>query len=218
SVKDQGIGGAMIRMHIISKVVLVATLAAASVSCGNTVRQGRSPVYLIVNSIQAANGSKPTQFSAFLLSDVLTNVTSPAPCAPTSPCPTIFNDPGQVTLTLGMKDVGTPANPTSPTSNNAITLSRYHVTYRRADGRNTPGPDVPYGFDGAITGTIASTSTSTAIGFNLVRHDAKAESPLVQLVNNGVIISTLAEVTFYGTDQTGNEVSVTATIQIDFGN
>ena len=52
----------------------------------------------------------------------------------------------------------------------------------------------------------------------LVRHDAKAESPLIQLVSNGVVISTLAEVTFYGTDQVGNQVSVTATIQIDFGN
>ena len=27
-----------------------------------------------------------------------------------------------------------------------------------------------------------------------------------------------AKVTFYGTDQTGNDVSVTGTIQIDFGN
>jgi hypothetical protein len=205
-------------MRRFSRAVCAAAVIAASVSCGSTVRQGRSPVYLIVNSLQGARGDKPTQFVSFLLSDVLTNVTNPAPCSATSPCPTIFNDPGQATITLGMKDVGTPGAPTSPTSNNAVTLSRYHVTYRRADGRNTPGVDVPYGFDGAVNGTIASTTASVAIGFNLVRHDAKAESPLVELVNNGVIISTLAEVTFYGTDQTGNEVSVTATIQIDFGN
>jgi hypothetical protein len=205
-------------MRRVSRAVCAAAVLAASVSCGNTVRQGRSPVYLIVNSIQAANGNKPTQFVSFLLSDVITNVTSPAPCSAASPCPTVFNDPGQVTLVLGMKDVGTPGAPTTPTSNNAVTLSRYHVNYRRADGRNTPGVDVPYGFDGAVTGTISSNSTPVTIGFNLVRHDAKAESPLAQLVTNGVVISTLAEVTFYGTDQTGNEVSVTATIQIDFGN
>jgi hypothetical protein len=205
-------------MRRLSRAVCAAAVAAASISCSSTVRQGQSPAYLIVNSIQAAKGDKPNQFSAFLLSDVITNVTTPAPCSPTSPCPTIFNDPGQVTMTLAMKDIGTPGAPTSPTSNNAITLSRYHVNYRRADGRNTPGADVPYGFDGAVTGTIASASTPVTIGFNLVRHDAKSESPLVQLVSNGVIISTLADVTFYGTDQTGNQVSVTATIQIDFGN
>jgi hypothetical protein len=205
-------------MRTFSRAVCAVAVVAASVSCGSTVRQGRSPVYLIVNSLQGARGDKPTQFVSFLLSDVLTNVTNPAPCSATTPCPTIFNDPGQATITLGMKDVGTPGAPTSPTSNNAVTLSRYHVNYRRADGRNTPGVDVPYGFDGAANGTIASTTASVTIGFNLVRHDAKAESPLVELVNNGVIISTLADVTFYGTDQTGNEVTVTGTIQIDFGN
>jgi len=173
---------------------------------------------MIVNSIQAANGNKPTQFLTFLLSDVVTNVTSPAPCSVTAPCPTVFNDPGQATLVLGMKDVGTPGAPTTPTSNNAVTLLRYHVNYRRADGRNTPGVDVPYGFDGAVNGTVTSTSSPVTVGFNLVRHDAKAESPLAQLVSNGVVISTLADVTFYGTDQVGNEVSVTGTIQIDFGN
>ena len=99
-----------------------------------------------------------------------------------------------------------------------MTLTRYHVAYRRADGRNTPGVDLPYDFDGAISGTITSTNTPTTVGFDLVRHDAKSESPLVQLKSNGVVISTLAEVTFYGKDQTGNEVSVSGTIQIDFGN
>jgi len=173
---------------------------------------------MIVNSIQAANGNKPTQFLTFLLSDVVTNVTSPAPCSVTAPCPTVFNDPGQATLVLGMKGVGTPGAPTTPTSNNAVTLLRYHVNYRRADGRNTPGVDVPYGFDGAVNGTVTSNSSPVTVGFNLVRHDAKAESPLAQLVSNGVVISTLADVTFYGTDQVGNEVSVTGTIQIDFGN
>ncbi len=38
------------------------------------------------------------------------------------------------------------------------------------------------------------------------------------LRSNGVIINTIAEVTFYGRDQTGREVSVVANIQVDFGN
>ena len=41
-----------------------------------------------------------------------------------------------------------PTRPTTPI--NAITLTRYRVDFRRTDGRNTPGVDVPYGFDGGL--------------------------------------------------------------------
>ena len=37
------------------------------------------------------------------------------------------------------------------TAINAVTLTRYHVDYRRTDGRNTPGVDVPYSFDGGLS-------------------------------------------------------------------
>ena len=56
------------------------------------------------------------------------------------------------------------------------------------------------------------------IGFPLVRNTAKEESPLVQLKTNGVIISTIADVTFYGRDQVGNDISATGSIGIAFGN
>ena len=79
---------------------------------------------------------------------------------------------GEVSLSLGMKDVTT-----SPTTNNAITINRYHVRFVRADGRNTPGVDVPYAFDGAFTGTVRPGGNLTAT-FELVRHIAKTEAPL----------------------------------------
>ena len=59
-------------------------------------------------------------------------------------------------------------------------------------------------------------------GFSLVRAQAKLEAPLVTLVNapnffgGGVVISTLADVTFYGRDQTGHDVSVMGTMSINF--
>jgi hypothetical protein len=56
------------------------------------------------------------------------------------------------------------------------------------------------------------------VAFELVRHIAKVEAPLGALVNNLVIISTIAEITFYGQDQTGHEVQVTGRILVDFGN
>lgn len=191
---------------------LVAALALASASCGDVIRQGRSPVLLVVNSLTAAPGKTPTQFSQFLDSDVLNIVTSPDPCSPTNPCPTIFSDVGQATFALAMKDTSI-----TPTSNNQVTLTSYHVQFTRADGRNSPGVDVPYAFDGAVTLTLAPGGTAS-VGFEIVRHVAKLEAPLVQLINNSNLITTLATVTFYGHDLVGNDITATGTITVVFGN
>jgi hypothetical protein len=152
-----------------------------------------------------------------VLSDVVTNVTTPPPCAPTSPCPTVFNDLGQVQLSIALKDIGTTANPAQPSTNNAVTITRYHVKYIRADGRNVQGVDVPYEFDGGVTGTVTAQGTLT-LSFNLVRNVAKEEPPLLVLRNESTVISTIAQVTFYGADIVGNAVSVTGQIQVDFAN
>jgi hypothetical protein len=181
--------------------------AAVSTSCGNVVRQGTGGSFLIVSSIEAAPGAEPTDFGNTLLSDVLTVVDD---------IPTFFNDVARVTFRLGLKDPGSSSSPTAPSQNDAITINRYHVRFFRADGRNTPGVDIPYEFDGAFTLTVAG-GDATA-GFTLVRNVAKMEAPLAALRFNGVILSTIAEVTFYGADQTGHEVSATARITIDFGN
>ena len=97
-----------------------------------------------------------------------------------------------------MKDAGAAA-PSTPSALNHITLERYRVDYVRADGRNTPGVDVPYGFDGAIRVTIQDSPTT--FGFQLVRNQAKDEAPLVFLRSNGAIVTTLAKITFFGRDQ-----------------
>lgn len=207
----------MMPMHTFHRIVGLAALAATFASCGKVVRESRAPVILVINQLQAAQGNRPTTFGGTLFSDVITNVTSPAPCSANSPCRTVFNDVGSVTLSFVLKDIGSVANPISPTTNNQVTITRYRVVYVRADGRNTPGVDVPYGFDGGVTGTIPVGGTLT-LGFELVRHAAKEEPPLVQLITNPGIITTIAQITFYGRDQVGNEVSVTGSILIDFGN
>src|SRR5678816_1148411 len=125
-------------------------LIAVTVSCGDVVRQGRSPVYLVMDQLLATSGAKDGGTKQNTLqSDVITMVTSPAPCTTTSPCGTVFDDKGFVTVRALPKNVTS----TGPSTNSEVTLNRYHISYVRADGRNTPGVDVPYGFDGAVTGT-----------------------------------------------------------------
>jgi hypothetical protein len=205
-------------MRNTTRLIGLAALVAASVSCGNVVRQGSSPVYLVVDLLQGIRGAAQLGTPGNpLLSDVITNVTSPDPCSATNPCPTIFNDLGTVTLRAPLKDPGSGAGSLAPTSNNEVTINRIHIEYLRADGRNTPGVDVPYGFDHAITGTIAAGGT-LSLGFELVRSVAKQESPLVQLKQSSNIISAIAKLTFYGVDRVGNDVQATAQLQIEFGN
>ena len=185
----------------------IALATVLSTSCGDTVRQGTGNSFLILNALEGASGAEPTEFGGTLQSDVVTVVEEN---------PTIFSDVGRARFALGLKDPGSSAAPNAPTQFDFITIDRYRVRFIRADGRNVPGVDVPYGFDGAITVTVAG--GETAAGFEIVRHAMKLESPLAALAFNGVIITTIAEVTFYGRDQAGHEVSVTGRITVDFGN
>src|SRR5688572_28528221 len=111
----------------VTKLVRCATLAAgvvAAASCGDVIRSSRSPVMLAVNSLGGG-----TAGTAFVTSDVIRRVTSPAPCTAASPCFVVFNDPGTASLAAIMKDVTV-----APTANNSITVTRYRVEFRRADG------------------------------------------------------------------------------------
>ena len=174
-------------------------------------------MFLVIDALEAqAGAASPGPFTGTLHSDLITNVTTPAPCSTSAPCPTIFSDSARVTLHVSPKDITTLGTMSQPSSNNQVTIHRYRVDYRRADGRNTPGVDVPYGFDGATTGTISESDAT--LTFVLVRVQAKLESPLVNLAGLGgaQAIATLADVTFYGRDQAGNDVKVTGSINVTF--
>ena len=199
------------------KFVTLVVCAGFASACGEVARQGNSPVQIVVNSLQAASGAEPEKLGGILLSDVVTNVTSPAPCTATAPCPTIYDDPAEVTMSLTLKDPGTPLTPSSPSALNQVTFTRYRVAYRRSDGRNTPGVDVPHPIDSALTFTVPTSGPGTG-GFEIVRHTAKKEAPLAALAYNPTIIATIADVTFYGRDQAGHDIVATASIGINFGN
>ena len=198
------------------RILTAIGVVVASAGCGKMSTQGRSPVQLTILSLSAASGATPDEFGATLHSDVITNVQRTVGGQQVD-VPTIFNDNGSADFVLILKNPGSdPATPAAPSALNSVTISRYRVVYRRTDGRNTPGVDVPFPFDSAVTVTVTNEGGST--GFQLVRNSAKQEAPLRALVMNPDIISTIADVTFYGRDLSGNDVTATGSIGIDFGN
>jgi hypothetical protein len=202
----------LMRMRSIVGLAGLAVVVVAMTSCGDVIRSSRSPVQLVVTSMVAGAGNSGT-----LLSDVISAPECVPATDPVTTCPTVLNDFASASLAAIMKDATV-----SPTTNNQVTITSYHVEYARADGRNRPGVDVPYPFDAAVTATIPGGGTG-AVGFEIVRHTAKLDSPLVQLsngnggFNNPNIISTITRVTFFGTDLVGNDVSATGSIAVNFG-
>ena len=195
----------------VTRLIVGAACVVTASACGSEMlRTGRSPVYLVVDSVETEQGGGAAQTSSFLQSDVALADGS------------VFND--NVTLTIR----AVAKNPSIPTTAiNAVTLTRYHVNFIRTDGRNTPGVDVPYGFDGAVNATIAAGSTSE-VAFELIRHQMKLEPPLKNLagfnaagsrsVSGQGFLSVIAEMTLYGRDQNGNEVTAKASVDVHFAN
>ena len=202
--------------HVLPLVVS-SIVTFTLISCGELVRTGSSPAFLVIDVLEAASGAEPDDFRGVLNSDVETMVSEVAD-GEASDAPAVFSDIGRVTLRLGLKNPGVSATPLTPSSLNEITVSRYRVTFRRADGRNTPGVDVPHPFDGGVTFTVRSDATAMAT-FAVVRHQAKLEPPLSRLRRGGGanVISAIAEVTFYGRDQSGNVAAVTGLLSVNFG-
>lgn len=206
------------RANLVASGIRLLTLAAAvtvSASCGDLARQGRSPSFLIIDSLSGSSGADPSTFGSQLNSDVQTFVERTVN-GQTVRVATIFNDLGRASIRAALKNPGSVDAPTTPTAVNSVTITRYRVQFRRADGRNEPGRDVPYGFDGGVTATVGE--SPAIISFDLVKHTNKEEPPLRNLIGAGGQhqINTIAEITFYGKDQAGNDVQVTGLITVNF--
>lgn len=207
--------GSILRSRAAAGLAVIVSSILGLASCASEfTRTGSSPSFLVIESMLGASGDDPDEFGTPLFADVLDRalqtVNDQEVCVPL-----IFNDLGQVRVRGQMRN---PTSPTAPTGINSITIERYRVVFRRADGRNTPGVDVPHPIDGAATFTVPADGSAT-FAFDVVRHQAKLEAPLRAMVGNGgsLFISTLAEITFYGHDQAGNEVTVAGTLAVNFG-
>lgn len=179
-------------------VVLYLVVAAG---CGADIRTGTSPVELVVDRLEAAPGGS-SSFATLLHSDVHTDAAHP--------------DLGRVVLRVRLRDPGPAGAPTVPSAMNVVTITRYRVVFRRSDGRREEGRDVPYAVDGAVTVTVGE--SATPIVFTLVRAQAKLEPPLRTLAgaDGAAVLSTSADVSFYGSDARGRAVTAAGSLTVHF--
>jgi hypothetical protein len=190
--------------------VAVACLFPAAGCGGELLRTGRAPMYLVVTQV-AGDARGEGEETSFLQSDVQTLVETTVNGVPIK-VPTVFNDNAVVHLRIEQKNTQFPTVPL-----NAVTMTRYRVVYRRTDGRNAPGTDVPHPIEGGLTTTIYP-DTEGSVSFEVVRHQAKLEPPLKNLTGFGGLgfISAIAEITLWGRDQNGNDVVATASLDVHF--
>ncbi len=178
------------------------------IACNPLTDDTRSASMLIVENLTGTD--MEGNVANFLQSDVIFQ----DPEDPESS--TIYADPALVSLSAQLLD---PASLTGPSHLNDITVTRYVVSYIRADGRNTEGVDVPYSFEGNISIVVPIDSAIEA-NFIIVREVAKLEPPLIGLHEwrDAGVINCTAKVDFYGQDQVGNTVKATGYLTVYFAN
>lgn len=132
----------------------------------------------------------------------------------------IFDDPATATLRATLLD---PTPGAQSSQYNSIRVTRYVVSFFRSDGKNTPGVDVPYSFEGSLS-TLIDIGTTTNISFIIVRHVAKLEPPLIDLANSTLeggdelVMQVTARIDFYGHDMINHKVKATGYLTIFFAN
>jgi hypothetical protein len=117
----------------------------------------------------------------------------------------IFNDNGVAEIT---------ALPLDPylrvtTQYMNVMVDQIDVEFRRADGRNVEGVDVPYRFTQPMN-MLVLISKTVEIPFVLIRHVAKMEPPLLALrevPSREFILQLIAVVTIHGKDLGGHRVA-----------
>jgi len=104
-----------------------------------------------------------------------------------------------------------------------VILRKYRVSYQRTDGRNTPGFDVPYPFDGACNIFLDSSQEQEGDmkveNIIFVRGTAKDEPPLSWLTTqqygeDAFMAEMLIE--FWGEDYSGNNIYVKGQNLVEF--
>ncbi len=144
---------------------------------------------------------------------------------------TLFNDDAAVLVNVFRKNNS--MSSVSPVEH--VYLERYEVRYFRTDGRNQEGVDVPFRISGPLGNVRFHTAAAGGPGevevevlITIVRHQAKAEPPLRNLVggvfgDTGAIqfpgsgvLTTVAEITIHGRTVQGQGLEAKGNVQVTF--
>jgi hypothetical protein len=190
------------------KILAILPVILLYISCNPLSDDTRSASMLVIEDL--AGTDMEGNVAHFLQSDVIYQ----DPDDPTKD--TIYADSATVTFRGRLLD---PDSLTGPSHYNDITVTRYIVSYIRADGRNTEGVDVPYSFEGNLSVVVPIDSAIDA-RFVIVREVAKLEPPLIGLHEwrDAGVINCTAKVEFYGQDQVGETIKATGYLNVYFAN
>jgi hypothetical protein len=216
AVKAEGFRGGKVMKSL--QILGIVAFAASMTGCvPDWASENETGLLMEIASITGVSGGPGIPDGAILLSDVIP----------------VFNDDALLTVNVYRK------NPqvAETSALEHVRLESYQVRYFRSDGHNVEGVDVPY----RITGPINSVRFHTPTGVNeqeidvpitVVRHQAKLEPPLVNLVDFLVsdttdtlllsgqgIITTVAEITVFARQvTTGEPLTATGRMQVTFAN
>jgi hypothetical protein len=186
-------------------ILMGLALLAASIflpACNPLEDESRSNSILLVENITGKDMSGTD--AGFLQSDVVKKDN------------TIAADTAKATLSAKFMD---PAPILGTSQYSDIVLTRYVVSFSRTDGRNRPGADVPFPFEGSLT-TLVRVDSTASVNFVIVREAAKLEAPLINLRDSayGDILNMTAKIEFYGHDLTDKAVKATGYLTVYFAN
>jgi hypothetical protein len=175
------------------KIFGLIILALAMASCNALENKSTSASMLEIVSITDPDGKLP------VFSSVVYNI----------------NDNGLVEVNALPLDPLIDTTSTTPYFD--VLIDQIDVAFKRTDGRNVEGVDVPYSFTQPMSMQVAINGKAS-IPFILIRHVAKWEAPLLALQdiqNQGKILQLVAVVTIHGKDTGGHRVaSVTGNVSV----
>jgi hypothetical protein len=177
------------KLKILGLIIAVLLLGSCNAVENDSTSGSRMQILSLTgNDISGKAGSTPA------FSDVVTN-------------DSIFDDPAVAEVEA------LPLDPALVTANITpymdVLVDLIDVTFKRTDGRNVEGVDVPYHFSQPMS-MLVQIGKTMSIPFVLIRHTAKLEAPLLALrevTSQGFVLQLVAVVTIHGTDGAGKRVA-----------
>ena len=177
-------------------LIVIVILFMLLPSCSKVENDSTSGSILLINSI-TGNDLDGTEGSTTIFIDIV-QVNDDGTM-------TIYNDNGVAELTAEVLDPLVVGSDTTYYQN--VMVDQIDIEYTRADGLNNEG-DTIYSFSQKVSYLVPVGENVVTVGFVLVQHISKLESPLVELVGLGQekVLKLEAKITIHGKDIGGHRV------------